>query len=48
MSFEAKKLVKKLDRNGDGKVSIEEFHQFFEKKARLSAKFSVSMKKKGN
>ena len=47
MGIEANKLIRKLDKNGDGKIGIEEFQEFFEKKAKQAAKFAATMKKKG-
>ena len=47
MGIEAKKLIRKLDKNGDGKIGIEEFQEFFEKKAKQAAKFAAAMNKKG-
>jgi Ca2+-binding EF-hand superfamily protein len=44
---EAGKLVRKLDKDGDGQISLNEFKEFFEKKAKQAAKFAATMKKKG-
>merc|ERR1712086_342773 len=47
VGIEAQKLIRKLDKNGDGKIGIEEFQEFFEKKAKQAAKFAAAMNKKG-
>lgn len=45
--IEAAKLVRKIDKNKDGSITIDEFKEFFLKKARQAAKFAAAMKKKG-
>ena len=44
---EATKLMKKLDKDGDQKICIEEFRAYFEDRAKKSAKFTAKMKEKG-
>ena len=47
LANEANKLMKKLDKDGDQKICIEEFRAYFEDRAKKSAKFTAKMKEKG-
>jgi len=47
IKIESAKLIRKLDKNKDGQIRLDEFREFFNKKAKQAAKFTAAAKKKG-